>query len=273
MLTKVEVRTVQGTLLTLPLTDISNGVAVEQIDGLDPVKATLVSSSFANMDGEQYHSSRREARNIVFKLGLEPDWAVQAVQDIRRRLYDFFMPKSQTSLRFYMDDGLTVDIAGVVESFETDHFSKEPKVDISVMCFDPDFIDLDPVTVNGNTVSTSTETVVHYDGTVETGIKFVLNVNRALGEFSIYHRPPDNSLKTLEFAASLVSGDVLTINTLTGSKGATLMRTSTETSILYGISPQSNWIELQPGDNRIRVYAEGAAIPFTMEYTPRYGGL
>ena len=273
MLNKVEVRTSRGTLLTLELEDTSEGLLVEEIEGLDPVKATLVSSSFAQLDGAQYHSSRRETRNIKFKFGLEPDYVTYSIRDLRKRLYDFFMPKSTISLRFYMSDGLTVDITGVVESFETPLFGKESDVDVSIVCFDPDLIDLTPVVISGSTTSGSTETTVTYEGTVETGIEFVLSINRTLTQFTIYHTAPDGSLRQLDFAADLLAGDILTINTVAGNKAATLNRSGSNSAILYGISPQSNWIELERGDNTLRVYATGAAIPYTVQYLNRYGGL
>lgn len=273
MLTKVEVRTSQGDLLSLPLEDVSTGLIVEDIDGLDPVKATIVSTSFAQLDGVQYHSSRREARNIKFKLGLEPDYILSSVLDLRKRLYKFFMPKSNTNLRFYMSDGLTVDISGRVESFETPLFAKEPTVDISVLCFDPDFYNPIPVVLSGLSTSALPETLVYYDGTIETGIKFVLRVNRALSAFTFYHRLPDNTLRSMDFSTPLSAGDVLTISTVSGAKGAILTRAGSDSSVLYGISPQSNWTELMPGDNHIRVYAEGVGIPFDITYITKYGGL
>lgn len=274
MLTAVEARTRQGDLLTLPL-ETPSGFIVADIDGLDPVKATLVSSSFANQDGEQYQSARREARNIKLKIDLDPDESLnETVRDLRRKLYRFFMPKSEVKLTFILTEGLDVEITGRVESFETDHFSQEPAVDISIMCFDPDFIDPIPVTIPGTTVSDETPRIITYDGTVETGITLVINVNRVLPDFTVYHTPPDDVTRTLEFDNyPLAAGDVLTISTVAGAKGATLVRAGTSSSVLYGISPQSNWIELVPGDNNLRVYAEGAAVPLSIEYTNKYGGL
>ena len=73
LLKTLKVTNSRGFTLDLPLEDISGGFIVKGIEGLGPVKATLVSSSFANMDGEQYHSSRRKARNLIVKLGLDPD--------------------------------------------------------------------------------------------------------------------------------------------------------------------------------------------------------
>ena len=273
MLTKVEVRTTTGMLLVLPLEDASDGFVIEDIAGIDPVKATLVSSSFANLDGASYHSSRREARNLLLKLALEPDFVATTARQLRTTLYSYFMPKSTVSLRFFMSDELTVDISGVVESFESSLFTKEPKVDISIMCFDPDFLELESVVVEGDTVADATEFLIEYNGTVETGIVFVLNVDRALTEFTIYHRPPDDQIVTLDFAAALEADDVLTITTIPGSKSVTLVRDATLSSLLYGMSPQSNWIELRNGDNHFRVYALGDPIPFTIEYIPRHGGL
>lgn len=273
MLTKVEVTSNQGALLSLELDDVSDGLILADVQGLDPVKATLVSSSFANLDGEQYHSSRREARNIKLQIGLEPNYVTSSVKDLRQRLYSFFMPKSEVILYFYDSDGLTVNIVGRVETCESALFTKDPAVDISIMCFEPDFIALEPTTVNGMTVSDSTELLIPYDGSVETGIKLVLPLNRALTQFTIYHRPPDGTLRTLDFAASLSTDDKVTISTIAGAKGATLTRAGSDSSLLYGISPQSNWIELQNGGNYFRLYAVGAGIPYTITYTARYGGL
>jgi hypothetical protein len=100
-----------------------------------------------------------------------------------------------------------------------------------------------------------------------------LNVNRTLSAFTIYHQPPNDDLRTLDFSAPLVSGDVLTISSVTGDKGITLNRSGTVSSRLYGMSPQSSWIELMPGDNLITFYAPGAGVPFTIDYVSRYGGL
>lgn len=276
MLTKVEVLTEQGVLLTLPLQDISQGYSVQDIDGLDPTKATIVSSAFAQMDGEQYQSSRREKRNIILTLGYEPDYAVGTVQDLRKKLYSFFMPKQRVLLRFFQTGEPVVQIYGRVESLTSPKFLKEPTAVISLICFDPDFYNPTPTIIAGNTTASTVEQTHIYDGSVETGILFKLLVNRNdVTEFSIYHRPPDDSLRQLDFSVAIPfqSGDILSISTIPGNKYATLTRGGVDTSLLYGISPQSNWISFFPGTNKYRIYAEGAGVPFTIEYTPKFGGL
>lgn len=272
----------QGSVLDLPVDDPSSVFKVNKIEGLDPVKATLVSSSFANMDGEQYHSSRREARNIKVSLGLRPDYTSMDAKGLRDILYPYFMPKTESLLTFHMFDrfatdfllqALNLDIYGRVETFDAALFTKEPTVDISLMCFNPDFYDPNKVTFNGMTVADLTDTILSYDGSVDTGVVFTLRPDRDVDEFTIFHRPSDQTLKTIDFAAPLVAGDVLAISSVFGSKSVVLTHAGVELSLLYGLSPQAAWLNLQPGDNSIRVYANGAPVPFTIEYTNKYGGL
>lgn len=275
MLTRVEVRNIQGDLFKLVLDDPSSGYIVADIDGLGPVKATLVSSSFAGMDGEQYQSSRRSARNITFKLELDPDPSTDTVWSLRDKLYDFFMPKLQITLQFFREDGLVVEIPGVVESCDPDHFAQEPTMDISIMCFRPvDFYELTSRTIDTLLTSDTDFTFFDYEGTAETGVIFQLTADRAVDELTVYHQIPSGEIQTLTYDnAPLIAGDILTISTVSGDKWATLNRGGTITSVLYGISPQSKWIELQRGSNGIRMYATGAGIPVTMTYVTRYGGL
>lgn len=274
MIYKVEVRSPQGDLLTLELDDISDGILVKEITGLDPVKATLVSSSFAQQDGSYYQSSRRENRNIGLVLGLVPDPAVGSVRSVRNGLYRYFMSEAAVSLRFFDDeDDLTVDIDGVVESMESALFTDDPAVDISIVCFDPDFVVPTPTTLTGLNTSTTASTTIEYTGTIDVGIQLVLSVDRTMTGFTIYHTLPSGEVQSLDFQAALTTGDVVTLSTVEGAKSVNLLRSGTTSSLLYAVSPQSKWIALKHGTNHVQVYATGAGVPLTIAYTPRYGGL
>lgn len=274
MLTTVEVTNNQGSTLVLPIGEAVEGFYVADIDGLDPVKATLVSSSVAQQDGEQYQSSRREKRNVILKLGLEFGPRTGTIRDLRSTLYRYLMPKTEVRLRFYDDEvDYYVDIYGRVESADAPLFAKDPEATISLLCYDPDFYDPLGIVLSGNSTSDTSEFATTYDGSVETGFVFKAMVNRDLPELTIYNRTPDGTMTSLQFIGSLSAGDVLTISTVSGAKGAYLTRAGSDSSVLYGVSPYSNWINLFPGLNYIRVYAEGAAVPYTIEYTNKYGGL
>jgi hypothetical protein len=273
MLTKVEIRTRQGSLLSLPLEDDSSGFFVEEIQGLDPVKATLVSSSFSGMDGEFYQAGRRETRNIQFKLGLDPDPAVESVWELRNQIYGFFMPKAEVFLKFFMSNGLIVDISGVVETCVSPMFTSDPVVDVSIICYQPDLVDPVPVLVSDLSTGDMQATYIDYKGTVNTGLVFELTVDLDMSGFTIYHTPPDDEIRTLQFEGDLFVGDVLTISTVPGFKRATVLRGGISYSMLYAVSPESNWIQMMPGTNAIRVYSEGEGRPYTIQYLNRYGGL
>lgn len=273
MLTKVEITTRQGGLLSLPLDDISSGIIIEEITGLDPVKATLTSSSFSGMDGEFFQSSRRETRNIKFRLSIDPDPSESEVWEVRNLVYGFFMPGSEVTMRFFRSDGLVVDIPGRVETCDSPMFTQEPIVDISIICYQPDLVDMAPVVIEGLSTDNVQPTYVDYVGTVNTGLVFVLTVDAAMSAFTIYHTPPDDETRTLQFEGDLLVGDVLTISTVPGSKRVTLFRGNVEYSMLYAVSPESTWIQMMPGRNALRIYSEGEGRPYSIQYLNRYGGL
>lgn len=281
MLSKVDVTSPQGAQLELPLGDPLEGYLVKDIEGTDPVKATLVSSSVANMDGEQYHSSRREARDLTFKIGLEPGGANGSGRALRANLYNFFMPKAKVNMQFHESELGILEIEGIVESFDCPMFVQELEATILVRCYESNFVELEPDTFEGVTTSATNEMQINYNGTVETGFAFSITADQDMPSgFTIFHRAPDNSFSSLEFTEPLSAGDVLDISTISGAKGATLTSEITGTdSILYGVTPYSNWINLFPGINDIRVYVEeveegvNVEIPFTITYTVQHGGL
>lgn len=274
MLTRVDVSTPQGDLLSFQLDDEEAAYLIQNVDGLDPVKATLTSTAFAGVDGVQFQSARREARNIVITAGLNPDPLTETVRSLRNRLYAFFMPTTKVDLTLYDDEGPTVTISGVVEDAPSPLFTQEPAMNVSVMCPKPDFLDAVTTSItDGMTTSSTSGRTISYPGTSKTGTVITLNVNRTMSDFTIYHQPPNDDLRQLDFSAPLVAGDVLTISSVTGDKGVTLNRGGTISSLLYGKSPQSSWIELFPGNNVITFYATGAGVPYTLDYVARYGGL
>jgi hypothetical protein len=102
-------------------------------------------------------------------------------------------------------------------------------------------------------------------------------VNREITGFALYVRGVDGIQYEMDFAlptGSMVNGDILKISTVPGNKYATLTHAGVDINVLYAISPSSPWIALQPGANKIRLLVSGAgAIPYTIQYTDKYGGL
>lgn len=273
MLDKVEFTNRTGKKLAIPFYDGAEGFWFESVDGIDPVDAVIVSSSFANVDGEQYQSARRGSRNLVFKMGVDVSQVHGSVTQLRRNLMGLLMPKTEATLRFFSTDFPAVDIVGIVESFDWPLFVQEPEVTLSIICHQSDFVDLMTVVAVDKTTTQLVNTIIDYPGSVETGFTFRMLADRALDGFTIYHRSSTGVFSSLEFEQPLIAGDLVEICTISGQKEVMLSRAGTRSSILYAMSPYSNWIELHPGANYISVVAEGAELEYTIEYVNRYGGL
>ena len=271
MLRQLDVTNRRGMTLIFDMFENDSGYQVE-VDGLDPVKAEIVTTSYAGKDGVQFTSASRGARNVKIGIDLVPDGTEEKTYTkLRRTLYSFFMTKSQVRLRLHDTSGLYVDLFGVVEDTAAPMFEEDPDVNVVILCTEPDMIDPRTVTLNGVTVSGGTLTEVDYPGTVETGILFEMTVDRTVNDFTIYNTGEDGGLQQLDISGELLSGDKLIINTNRGSKSITRTRSGTTTSMLRAKTPQSNWIEFAEGLNNFRVYTPGDPIPYKVEYTVRYG--
>lgn len=275
---KVEVTNVQGDFLSLVLDDVSNGYVTKEIEGLGPVKSNIVSSSFAGIDGQQYQSSSRDVRNVVFQLGFEPEYGTnQTIRSLRSQLYQYFMTGFEVSMDFYMTDGLMVNATGRVETCEPAIFTREPQMNISVICFDPDFIDPTLVELH-NTFTTidNTPKLIQVDGSVKTGLTSLsFTAAKAMSEFTIYHTTPSGNLRVMEISVPVVVGDVVNMCTIKGQKTITLTHLGVTKSILWAVSPQSDWVLLEPGANQFYLNGTttGPSSAVLVDFNNRYGGL
>lgn len=272
MLNRLDVTNKRSMTLSLDMFENNNGYQIVDIEGLDPVKAKLVSTSYPGVNGEQYQTSTRGARDIKIILDLQPD-GLDTFYSLRKNLYTYFMPQSQVGMRFSLDSGLNLELVGIVEEHSSPQFKEDPGVEITLRCFQPDFLDPNVVIRSGNTVSTSTNTTIEYPGNLEASTIFRLYLNRSLSDFTIYNTPEDGIVRQLDFSAALIAGDELIISSVKGSKSITLKRSGISSSLLVGRSPQSAWIELYEGNNQFRVYTPGDPVPYELEYVVRYGGI
>lgn len=272
MLTRVDFINPQGDVLSLPLSDYSGGYLVRNIDGLDPVKATLVSSSMAQVDGAQPQSSSRGTRNIVMKIGIKPNYVTNDVLSLRSNLYSWFMPKQIVTINFYFDNALYATSVGTVESCTNSMFSADQEVDISLICYDPDFYSTSSVTVNGTTVTNVLTQAITYPGTSDCGVIFTLTVSAASSGFTLNNTRPDGTLQTFQVTGVFQAGDVVTVTSIPRQKSLMLTRAGVTSSILYYLQAGGTWISLGNGKNKFQAFSDVGAMSYTVAYTPKYGG-
>lgn len=259
-------------------------IQVKGIDGLEPVKADILTNPQGVNDGEDYTGSSVGGRNIVLKLGLNPDWEVQTMAELRKQLYRYFMPKMAVNCEFDSTHLPTCEIDGYVESIQPNIFAKDPEVLASIICPNPHFTAIDEVTRDGLTSDgTALSTTFEYEGSVPTG--FVLWVTKNTADFSgqvvIDSEPEDGGPYLDQFRVTGIninSAKALYLSTIPGDKK--VYELDPASPLLSAINNRlanrlgDIWPTLQVGTNRIRVTAGTAdAQAWSITYKPKFGGL
>lgn len=282
MLTQLEVFGIAASSppkLTLPFGDILgvNPIQIRGIDGLGPAKASIITTALASSDGERYSGSSIEKRNIVITMGLNPDWAEQTIESLRMELYKYFMPQLGVLLRFTSTHLPTCDIYGYVESLEPNIFSKDPEIQVSVICPNPDFFETDPTVLNGAVNDLPME--VNYIGSIPTPLKLTVSSSAARPAYSgpLSALIIADSVIQQSFALSTVTIDDtgnLELSSEPGNKYVHINYfAANPVSLLSAMDAGSVWPTLQAGQNQFQVNADLAGQTWEMEYHARFGGL
>lgn len=283
MITKIEIFSEQPDAPVFPLGGFmpnDDPVQIKNVTGLEPVKANIAKTPYASGRGVLYQGSTFPERNIVMTLGLNPDWeGQQTTASLRQLLYRYLMTGNWTKLRFFSQELPDVDIEGRVESFDPNMFSEDPEVQVSIICPKPDFIEADATIFNGVVDDGTLQQVFDYAGTISTG--FELRVDATA----------DNPAYTGSFNIKLVSfGEEqsfivtpVTVDAQRYFKLSTVRNTKRVQSVskadgslvnlLDGMSDDSVWPEIKPGENILSVAATENSQAWTMAYFNRYGGL
>lgn len=286
MITKVKAYSAWNSAPILPLdvdgraeTDL---IQIRNIDGLDPVKASVNTSPYGSVDGASYVGSSVPARNIVLTIHPNPDWDNWTFEELRRLVYQYFMPKQATRLVFESDDIDPVEISGFVEGCENNIFSKDPEILVSIICPDPYFTTLEPIILTGQTIDFGeVGSIVQYEGNIETGFKLKIThaadpaptlLSVQTGALSI----PGTSYINIE--ATVDDTKYFEMSSVQMKKYAQNVNVSggAITNLLSKISVAqgSMWPTLKPGENEISVITHSAAAQdWELSYYARYGGL
>lgn len=257
-------------------------VQIRNIEGLGPVKSAMASTPFATGRGELYQGSSTGTRNLVLTLGLNPNWYDQTIMSLRLLLYRYFMPETWIECRFITDEMPIVYINGVVESFEPNHFSQDPEMQISILCPKPDFIDVNTTLVHGVSAATpggSAPLPIAYDGTVPSGFELHMRGSTTVPAFTgevIITNEIGDQYQDLRVASVTVDATrFLKVNTTRTTRQIYNVMTADkeEVNILGQMEKVSTWPEFSPGTNQLRVMTTTPGLDWTLGYFNRFGGL
>lgn len=286
MITQMEVFTSRVTQAPLPVTDglaSTDPIQVRKIDGLGPVKAQINTGQYGSISGEYFRGSSRGKRNIVITVGLNPNWFDQTMESLRTILYSYFMPENEVKLRFTSSHMAQVDIEGIVESMEPNIFSRDPEIQVSIICPKPEFVGSSMTIFPGETLSLpdGTPTEIEYLGTLPTGVWVTIASSTIApsmtdGEIRIINETPDNPVPDLfVVTASIDDTKYLELSTNKGNKYVRNVAVADGdiTSLLGKNAMGSIWFELKHGLNKFRIMSTVPGLSWTLQYYSKYGGI
>ena len=251
---------------------------IRNIDGLDPVKASVNTTPFGSVDGASYVGSSVPSRNIVLTIHPNPNWDNWTFEALRRLVYQYFMPKLPTRLVFYSDDLIPVVISGIVESVGNNIFSKDQELLVSIVCPDPYFTALNPTVITGNPVRAGGAfTIVENNGNVDCG--FTVGVTKVSGAdpASIDIHIGDPPISHFDVVAGVSSTKIFEMSSVPMRKFVQNidLGTGVITNLLSNVTIEegSEWPHLQPGENEFQVITNQGVQDWELTYYERFGGL
>lgn len=133
--------------ITLPVveTDHESPFFVTSIDGIDPVQSEVRSVDYGSLDGVYFHNSRVSKRNIVINIRYRG--GPMDIASRRRALMGIIQPTRDVLVNINLSDSVVYTTARV-EKVEYTSFSNTSDLQISLICPDPYFYDIDATQLN-----------------------------------------------------------------------------------------------------------------------------
>lgn len=244
---------------------------VVEIIGLNPPQAQINTALSAGIDGARYNSARLEMRNIVLTVKINGDVEVN-----RQNLYKYFRTKEWCKF-FYTNRNRDVYIDGYVESVACDLFTNDERAQISILCPDPYFRDLEmivtdisstigafefPFAINiGQPIpisvfDSSRAVNVYNDSEAAVGVIIDITIAGSVNTIEIRNTQTGESF-VLDYA--FIAGDQIAVNTNKGQKSVTLLRSGQTTNLFTAMRRGSVFFQLAVGDNLFIYLADSGA--------------
>lgn len=259
----------RGNVITL--TGDESAYQILSIAGLNPPSAHLNTSSVSGMDGAMFNSARLNTRNIVITAKINGD-----VEQNRQNLYTYCPTKEK--VRFYFtNNNRNVYIDGYVENVECDLFTNDERMQISIICPQPYFMDMSDTQVNGSSVTalfTFPFTIelgtpipfsqyvidntidLYNDSENEIGVIIDIDVAEAVDTILIRNTGTGD---TFTLSYDFEEDDHITIDTIKGQKSVTLLRNGIYSNLFSAMQRGSVFFQLASGDNFFSYVVDGDA--------------
>ena len=270
---KCKIENVKNNILTL--TQNESDYQVLSITGLNPPNAQINTSTIAGLDGAKFNSSKLQSRNIVIMIKINGD-----IEANRINLYKYFATKEWCKF-YYENEHRNVYIDCYVENFECNLFTNNEIAQISLICPQPYFKDMQTIiddiskalaafefpfgfgskgatnpsvtkdtstdsAIEFSTIDTSKITNIYNDSESMTGVIIKIDVMGTISKLLIKNTQT-GELMTLSY--KFLENDRILINTNKGQKSIVLVRNGVTTNLFTALVKGSTFFQLTIGDN------------------------
>lgn len=221
--------------------------------GLEPPTSVISYSEYAMVPGGRYHSSTQGIRNITLRIGLHPaPGSGQTVLDMRRAFFAAVPSDRELDIRLWNDGVHEFRIDGYLESIESDYFTQEPVLIVSLVCPIPEFRRPSQTRLDDQS---SLRLNIDYAGDIPAGFMLTFHINEALNNtLYVENRTTGNRVEVQD---SWARNDRVRIRT---HAGARLVHYTDDggniTGPLLGRTEVINdWPMIVPGENQFHIGA------------------
>lgn len=260
-----------------------------EVDGLYPPNASISSSNNVG-DGSIITNARVPSRNIVLYIAINGNVEVN-----RLNLYQYAQVGKYMKM-YFSNNSKNVWIEGRVETIETSMFSNKQVCQISTICPEPFFKDLQETINRIDTVDNRFyfpfytvkpipfsvyETIqilnLINDGNIKCGMEIDIYARGTIVNPIVYNRETQEYIGfgCEERPFTMLNGDRIIITTQTNNKKVKLIRNAQETNIFNSLKPNSTFLQLDSGDNTFTYSADDGNefIDIKFKHYSQYEGI
>lgn len=255
-----KIRIVGPTTIDLPKDNLDPTIPyiLKDADGLGPPEIDVFMKRTSS--GGKYQSRKANLREIVLRVGLQPNWNIgQTSENLRSSIYKQMTPidDATTKIQLMNGDVIVAQTEGYIKRVEPALFSKDPEVQITIPCLHwllQATTDIYETPAKVNTGASSVYFDVVNAGDAPSG--FWMGFAFTAPFNSTFQLMKDTSSnKIMSISHNFVTGDRLVIDTRDGSRGVWKIPNGSgiSTSIMDDVSANSPWLQLHSGNNRFIV--------------------
>lgn len=248
----------------LKLSNNENNYQILSIDGLTPPSATIHTLTNASTHGSIYKSAKIEPRNLVIQVKPRGN-----TEENRLRLYEYFATSDWCKI-YFRNGSRNVAIEGYVETIESNLFENNQVMQISILCPEPFFKDVEDRIID---ISKDHDAFEFPFSIPESGIEFsvfeqdrftcVVNYGEADAGMIIEIENISDELSGLQcpIIRNYITGESLKVNTFvypgvkiiintnTGKKSIVKVSNGAKENIINSFDLKTDWLQLRKGAN------------------------